>query len=54
MTTEMNTAMTGPASELLRMEGGECALRKAGVWWLREREGGQEIVVWAVLPPDLA
>ena len=43
-------------ARLLRMEGGECALRKGGVWWLRarEREDGQEIVVWAVLPPDLA
>ena len=43
-------------ARLLRIEGGECTIRKAGVWWLRarEREGAQEIVVLAVQSPDTA
>jgi phosphohistidine phosphatase len=43
-------------AQLLRIEGGECAIRKGGVWWLRarERDGTQEIVVWAVQSPDTA
>ena len=43
-------------AHLLRMEGGECAVRKAGVWWLRRREieGEEQIVVWAVQSPETA
>ena len=42
-------------AQLLRIEGGECAIRKAGVWWLRarERDGAREIVVRTVQSPDL-
>ncbi|MGZ5179602.1 MAG: phosphohistidine phosphatase SixA [Ramlibacter sp.] len=40
---------------LLRIEGGECAVRKGAVWWLRTREraGELESVVIAVQPPDV-
>jgi len=40
---------------LLHIEGGECAVRKGAVWWLRTREraGGLESVVIAVQPPDV-
>jgi phosphohistidine phosphatase len=42
-------------AQLLRIEGGECTIRKAGVWWLRarERDGAREIVVRTVQSPDL-
>lgn len=41
-------------ARLLRIEGGECAVRKGTVWWLRTREraGDLESVVIAVQPPD--
>ena len=40
---------------LLHIEGGECAVRKGAVWWLRTREraGELESVVIAVQPPDV-
>jgi len=43
-------------AQLLHIEGGECAVRKGGVWWLRRREeGGQEqTVVRAVQSPETA
>jgi phosphohistidine phosphatase len=42
--------------QLLRLEGGHCAVRKGAVWWLRtrERDGQQQTVVWAVVPPETA
>lgn len=44
------------AALLLRIEGGECAIRKAAAWWLRtrERDGQQQTVVWAVQSPETA
>jgi phosphohistidine phosphatase len=43
-------------AHLLRMQGGECTIRKGGAWWLRarERDGQQEIVVLAVRSPEIA
>ena len=43
-------------AELLRIEGGECIVRKGSAWWLRrrEREGGDQTVVWAVQSPETA
>jgi phosphohistidine phosphatase len=43
-------------AELLGIQGGECAVRKGSVWWLRtrEREGDRQAVVVAVQSPDLA
>ena len=41
-------------AQLLRIEGGSCAVRKGAVWWLRtrERDGHQQTVVWAVQSPE--
>lgn len=43
-------------AQLLRMEGGQCAIRKGSVWWLRtrERDGAVQTVVWAVQSPETA
>ncbi len=43
-------------AHLLGMEGQACAVRKGGAWWLRarEREGRLQVVVVAVMPPELA
>jgi phosphohistidine phosphatase len=37
-------------AQLLRIEGGSCAVRKGAVWWLRtrERDGLEQTVLWAV------
>jgi phosphohistidine phosphatase len=42
------------AAQLLHIEGGECSIRKCGVWWLRarERDGDGQTVVLAVQSPD--
>lgn len=42
------------ASTLLAGEAQEWSIRKAGVWWLsaRERDGGQQVVLRAVVNPD--
>ena len=42
-------------AQLLRIEGGNCAIRKGAVWWLRtrERDGQEQAVLWAVQNPDL-
>lgn len=41
-------------AQLLRMEGGQCAIRKGSVWWLRtrERDGAVQTVLWAVQSPE--
>lgn len=41
-------------AQLLRIEGGQCPVRKGAVWWLRtrERDGAQQTVVWAVQSPE--
>ncbi len=43
-------------AQLLNISGGSCAVRKGAVWWLRtrERDGQQQTVVQAVLPPEMA
>lgn len=43
-------------AQLLRMEGGQCAIRKGSVWWLRtrERDGAAQTVVWAVQSAETA
>jgi phosphohistidine phosphatase len=43
-------------AQLLRVEGGECTIRKGAVWWLRtrEREQGDQTLVWAVVCPEVA
>lgn len=43
-------------AQLLRIEGGECTIRKGGLWWLRlrEEEGAQQTLVWAVRSPETA
>jgi phosphohistidine phosphatase len=43
-------------AQLLRIEGGECTIRKAGAWWLRRRddETGEQTIVWAVQSPETA
>lgn len=43
-------------ARLLGIEGGECSLRKAGVWWLRARRkpgAAVQVGVVAVVNPDL-
>jgi phosphohistidine phosphatase len=42
-------------AHLLGLEAGSCALRKAGVWWLRSgaHDGQQGVKVVAVQSPDL-
>lgn len=39
---------------LLRIEGGQCPIRKGAAWWLRtrEREGELQVLLVAVQPPD--
>lgn len=41
-------------AQLLRIEGGHCAIRKGAVWWLRtrERDGQEQTVLWAVVNPE--
>lgn len=41
-------------ARLLGIEGGNCPVRKGGVWWLRtrERDGQEQTVVWAVQSPE--
>ncbi|MEJ8838349.1 SixA phosphatase family protein [Ramlibacter sp. AN1133] len=43
-------------AQLLRIEGGECTVRKGGAWWLRRREedGAEQTFVWAVQSPETA
>lgn len=43
-------------AQLLRIEGGECPIRKGSAWWLRRREqdGAERVVVWAVQSPETA
>jgi len=43
-------------AQLIRIEGGECTIRKGGAWWLRRRqeEGAEQLVVWAVQSPETA
>lgn len=43
-------------AQLLRMESGNCPIRKGSVWWLRtrERDGQQQTVLWAVHNADQA
>lgn len=43
-------------AQLLRLSGGNCAIRKGAVWWLRtrERDGAGQTVVWAVQSPETA
>lgn len=42
-------------AQLLRFEGGQCAIRKGAVWWLRtrERDGQEQTLVWSVQSPEL-
>ena len=41
-------------AQLLRIEGGDCTIRKGAVWWLRsrERDGSHQAVIWAVQSAD--
>ena len=43
------------AAQLLGLPGGECAIKKGAIWWLRSREraGEEQTVVVAVLTADL-
>lgn len=43
-------------AQVLRLQDGNCGIRKGTVWWLRarERDGAQEILVWAVQSPETA
>ena len=43
-------------AHLLELPSGQCAVRKGGLWWLRrrEREGQVQVVVMAVMTPELA
>ncbi len=47
-------ALGNVLGQLLRIEGGQCPIRKGAVWWLRsrERDGELQVVVVAVQPPD--
>lgn len=47
-------ALGEAAAQLLRIEGGQCALRKGAVWWLRtrERDGAEQTLLWAVQSPE--
>lgn len=42
-------------ARLLRMDAGNCAIRKGAVWWLRtrERDGGEQTLVWSVQCPEM-
>ncbi|HEY8357707.1 MAG TPA: histidine phosphatase family protein [Ramlibacter sp.] len=42
-------------AQLLRIEGGQCAVRKGAVWWLRgrERDGAAQVLLWAVQSPEM-
>jgi phosphohistidine phosphatase len=42
-------------AQLLGIQGGNCAVRKGAVWWLRtrERDGQQQTVVWAVQSAEM-
>lgn len=42
-------------SQLLRIQGDQCPVRKGSAWWLRtrERDGHVQTVVWAVQTPEL-
>ncbi|OGA80970.1 MAG: histidine phosphatase family protein [Burkholderiales bacterium RIFCSPHIGHO2_01_FULL_63_240] len=44
------------ASRLLTGQDQPWSVRKGAAWWLRsrEREGGEQVVLHAVVPPDLA
>lgn len=48
-------ALGETVAQLLRIEGGQCVIRKGGVWWLRtrERDGTDQTVVWSVQSPEL-
>lgn len=41
-------------AQLLRMDAGNCAIRKGAVWWLRtrERDGAEQTLLWAVQSPE--
>lgn len=41
-------------ARLLRLEGGQCAIRKGSAWWLRtrERDGAVQTLLWAVQSPE--
>ena len=43
-------------AQLLCIEGGDSTIRKGAVWWLRtrEREQGEQTLVWAVVCPEVA
>ncbi|MFD0668579.1 SixA phosphatase family protein [Ramlibacter sp. MAHUQ-53] len=43
-------------AQVLGIQAGGCAVRKGAAWWLRarERDGQLQVVVVAVMPPDLA
>ncbi|TFZ01640.1 SixA phosphatase family protein [Ramlibacter rhizophilus] len=43
-------------AKLLELPGGECPVRKGGLWWLRrrDRDGEPQTVVVAVMTPELA
>jgi phosphohistidine phosphatase len=43
-------------AQLLCIEGGDFTIRKGAVWWLRtrEREQGEQTLVWAVVCPEVA
>jgi phosphohistidine phosphatase len=49
-------AMGEALAQLLRMNSGNCAIRKGAVWWLRtrERDGDVQTLVWAVQSPETA
>jgi phosphohistidine phosphatase len=43
-------------AQVLRLQDSNCDIRKGAAWWLRtrERNGGREVVVWAVQSPETA
>jgi phosphohistidine phosphatase len=43
-------------AQLLRLQDDNCGLRKGAAWWLRarQRDGAQELLVWAVQSPETA
>jgi phosphohistidine phosphatase len=43
-------------AQLLRLKDDNCGIRKGAAWWLRarQRDGAQELLVWAVRSPETA
>lgn len=48
-------ALGETVARLLRLQDGNCAIRKGAVWWLRtrERDGAEQTLVWSVQCPEM-